>query len=144
MAVPSGDAGRPSEQRHVYPLGGTERRIPDVGSGRGRPSLGQAEEPLQHELRQDGTRSALLLRQTHPYQGAGEEIHLPFQHQRLAENWKKSFGIRKQCAVSLRASHWTPRTDLALVSWSDVTPWNAYVPRACAPVAELSSVARAR
>ena len=41
--------------------------------------MGQAEKQGQHELRQDGARDSLLLRQDDPDEGAGQAVHLPVQ-----------------------------------------------------------------
>lgn len=69
VAVSPRAVGRRFE-RLLYSVGGPRGRISHAGPRRGGPEVGPEEEEGQHELRQDGTGTSILLRQDDSDEGA--------------------------------------------------------------------------
>ena len=73
----------------MHPVGVARGGIPNARPRGGCPEVGSAEETGQHELRQDGTGPALLLRQDDPDEGPWQEVHVPVQPDRDSVSRKK-------------------------------------------------------
>ena len=83
MAIHPGALIRCNE-RLLHPLGEHNGTVSNAGSGRGRSTMGQEEEQGEHELRQDGPRHPLLLRQDDSNEGPRQTFHIPVQFERHA------------------------------------------------------------
>ena len=103
VAVPARAARRSGRPRRRHCVDRPGRRVPHDRPGSGGRTLGPAQEQGEHELRQDGPRHPLLLRQMHPTQDRRQEVHVPLQRRRSA--------ARERQGADRRAA-WRPTTVL--------------------------------